>query len=82
VTTEDFADISTLGQAHDALRRQWPGRFASDAAWLAYHERAAGLYAHIARVDADHHHEALFWASQERESARCLADKISDRQEV
>jgi hypothetical protein len=82
VTGDDFAGVSTLQQAHEALRRQWPGRLASDAAWLAHHERAAGLYAHVARVDSDHHHEALFWAAQERESARRLVDKARDRQEV
>ncbi|HEX5117119.1 MAG TPA: AMED_5909 family protein [Pseudonocardiaceae bacterium] len=59
----------TLRQAHELLTLHWPGLNASVAARAAYHERAASLYEHVARVDPDHHHEALFWANEERHAA-------------
>jgi hypothetical protein len=58
-----------LRQAHELLTPQWPGQNASVAAQVAYHEGAARLYEHVARVDPDHHHEALFWANEERHAA-------------
>lgn len=69
----DVDGVRTLRQAHEVLNQRWPGRDASTAAWRAHHEFAATLYAHVAEVDPDHHHEALFWAGQEQEAARDLA---------
>ena len=66
------SEVRTLRQAHESLTRLWPGRDASAAAWVAYHERAARLYEQVARVDADHHHEALYWAGYERDVAEAL----------
>lgn len=62
----------TLRQAHELLARKWPGVDAPVAAQLAHHERAMRLYEQVARVDADHHHEALYWAGYERELVREL----------
>jgi hypothetical protein len=62
----------TLRQAQESLSRRWPGRDASVAAQVAYHERAAALYEHVARVDPGHHHEALYWAGFEREQVEAL----------
>ena len=41
----------TLIQAHEALVRIRPKRDASLAAWLAYHEQSATLYAELADID-------------------------------
>jgi hypothetical protein len=74
----DESAVLTLRQAEELLIREWPGLSATGVAWLAYHQRAAELYAHIADVDRDHHHEALFLAAQERESARALTERAGD----
>lgn len=79
MTGRPLDDVGTLQEAHEVVRRDWPGRGASAEDWLAHHERAAAVYAHVADVDAGHHHEAVFWASQERQAVRELA---GDRQEV
>jgi hypothetical protein len=48
---------TTLMQAREELAGVRPGRDASLAAWLAYYQRAAALYAEFAEID--HHHECL-----------------------
>ena len=45
--------------------------------WLAYRQRSAALYADIAEIDRGHHHEALYWAERERESANEIKAQIS-----
>jgi hypothetical protein len=59
----------TLGEAHEAMGRCRPAPGAPLDAWLAYHRRGRALYAEIADVDRFHHHEALYWAERERQSA-------------
>ncbi len=65
--------VVTLRAAREQINREWPGRHAPVAAWRAYYQRAARLYAQVAEVDTGHHHEALYWAGQARESLRALA---------
>lgn len=74
----DLSAVLTLRQAEELLIREWPGRNATGAAWLAYHQRAAELYARVADVDPDHHHEALYLAAQEEQSARALIERAGD----
>ncbi|MGQ0718515.1 MAG: AMED_5909 family protein [Pseudonocardiales bacterium] len=66
----------TLMQAHEELVRIRPRRDASLAAWLAYYQRSAALYAELAEIDRGHHHECLYWAERERESAEEVAAQI------
>jgi hypothetical protein len=66
----------TLMQAHEELVRIRPDQDASLAAWLAYHQKSAALYAELAEIDRGHHHECLYWADRERASAEELADRI------
>ncbi|HEX5114070.1 MAG TPA: AMED_5909 family protein [Pseudonocardiaceae bacterium] len=66
VTPARPAPVITLQAAHELLHREWPGDRPPVSQALAYHSRAAALYAHVAETDPDHHHEALFWAQQER----------------
>lgn len=63
-------------QAHEELVRIRPSRDASLAAWLAYYQRSAALYAELAEIDRGHHHECLYWAERERESADEVAAQI------
>lgn len=63
----------TLRAAREQLHREWPGRHATNAAWLAYHQRAAALYRTVAETDQAHHHEALYFAQYERAEAELLA---------
>lgn len=65
--------VQTLQDAHEAIARQWPGRHASATTFHAYHEWSARLYEQVSRTDTDHHHEALYWAQQERETAEGFA---------
>jgi len=39
---------------------------------LDYHQPAAALYDAVAETDREHHHEALYWAHQERAAARLV----------
>lgn len=61
----------TLMQAHDALVRIRPKKDAPQAAWLAYYQRSAALYAELAEINRGHHHECLYWAeTRTRKSQR------------
>lgn len=71
----------TLRQAHELLTPQWPGVDAPIAAQVAYHDRAVRLYQHVARVDPDHHHEALYWAGYERNQVEQLRASIGAPQD-
>jgi hypothetical protein len=68
---------NTLAAAHETLHRYWPGGHRPLSTLLAYHEAAAALYGKVAEIDSAHHHEALFWVQQERETAQALADQIA-----
>lgn len=61
---------ATLQQAHDLLRRVRPrDACVSAERWQAYHDEAARLYAAVAKIDTDHHFEALTFASAAKEDA-------------
>lgn len=64
--------VRTLTAAHELLHREWPGNRCPVSVTLAYHRRAAALYAQVATTDPDHHHEALCWAQQERAEVTTL----------
>lgn len=68
-------DRLTLPVAHELLNRDWPGIDAPASVWVAHYQRAAEVYRRVAEVDVAHHHEALFWAAEARESARRIAGK-------
>jgi hypothetical protein len=70
----------TLAEAHEAVAAIRPPRTASLPEWLAYHQRAAALYAEIAEIDRGHHHEALFMAERERQRAKEIKTEISSQQ--
>jgi len=68
-------DVRTLQGAHEALTHMWPGRDASMAAWLAYHQQAAALYRAVAEVDQAHHHEALCFAQFAIDAAQSITNE-------
>jgi hypothetical protein len=68
--------VRTLQDAHEQIAREWPGRHASAETFRAYYSRAAVLYEQVAATDPDHHHEALYWAQQERETAQELSAQL------
>jgi hypothetical protein len=67
----------TLTGAHNLLARIRPKSTASLEQWMAYYQRSSALYAEIAEIDRGHHHEALYWAERERESANEIKAQIS-----
>jgi hypothetical protein len=84
MTTANDANESTppqppraLTDAHNLLARIRPKSTASLEQWMAYYQRSSALYAEIAEIDRGHHHEALYWAERERESANEIKAQIS-----
>ncbi|MGH3782842.1 MAG: AMED_5909 family protein [Pseudonocardiaceae bacterium] len=67
----------TLAEAHEAVAAIRPSRTAPLTEWLAYHQQSAALYAEVAEIDRGHHHETLFMAERERQSAKEIKTKIS-----
>lgn len=67
----------TLQEAHDELRRTRPRAEVSSNEWLAFHRQAERLYQRIAKVDRDHHHEALYFAGAAKASADLLAEQMA-----
>ena len=71
----------TLAEAHEVLARVRPGRLAPLAAWLAYYQRSAALYAESAEIDRGHHHESLYWADQQRDRVKEIKAQIRTSEE-
>ncbi len=73
--------VTTLAEAHEALLRCRPPYDAEPHVWAAFHRRSAEVYAHIAKVDGRHRHEAGYWAAAEMRRARDLEDNPPPRRE-
>jgi hypothetical protein len=67
----------TLAETHEVLASIRPNRNAPPLDWLTYYQRSAAWYAEVAEIDRGHHHEALFMAERERQSAKEIKDRIS-----
>lgn len=59
--------VTTLKDAHEALGRLFPAVDAAQDVWRDFYLRSAEVYRRVAEVDRGHHHEALYWATRERE---------------
>ena len=77
MTAQSGSSPATLMQAHELLSRMRPSSGASAVTWLKYYRRSAAVYAEIAEVDRGHHHEAMYWASRERNKANKIAAEIA-----
>ena len=78
--TSKLVEPRTLAEAHEVLAGVRPHWRAPLSEWLAYHQRAAAVYAEVAEIDRGHHHEALFTAEQERQCAKGIKTQISAEQ--
>ena len=67
----------TLAETHEVLASIRPNRNAPPLDWLTYYQRSAAWYTEVAEIDRGHHHEALFMAERERQSAKEIKDRIS-----
>jgi hypothetical protein len=56
----------TLREAHTFVSRIRPAPGADTTAWRVFHQQSARVYEHVADVDRDHHHEAMYWFSYEQ----------------
>jgi hypothetical protein len=68
---------ATLREAHEVMCRCRPAPDAPLDAWLAYRRRGHALYTEVADADRFHHHEALYWASREGESAAEIEARLA-----
>jgi hypothetical protein len=73
----DQDTVLSLQAAHGLVIRAWPGPTPRVAVAVAYFEHAAALYDQVARTDPDHHHEALFWANEQRKEAEHLRQQAA-----
>lgn len=69
----------TLMQAHELLSRMRPSSSASADLWLKYYRRSAAVYAEVAEIDRGHHHEAMYWATRERDKANKLQAQVTKK---
>jgi hypothetical protein len=81
-STAEPDEPRTLAEAHGVLAGVRPARTAPLTEWLAYHQRAAAVYAEVAEIDRGHHHEALFMTEQERQCIREVKAQISAQRSV
>lgn len=64
--------VTTLSEAHDVLSKLMPNPKSKPQVLKDYYLRSAAVYARIAEIDRTHHHEALYWASREREKGEAI----------
>lgn len=53
-----------------------PAHDADPLVWVTFHRRAAKAYAHAAKVDLGHRHEANHWAGSEIRHAREIEHRL------
>ncbi|MGW5053146.1 AMED_5909 family protein [Actinokineospora sp. NPDC004072] len=67
-------EVRTLADAHRALEGLQPRSDAPAKAWEAWYREASRVYAAVAELDKNHHHEALsYWSNRTRQ----IADEIA-----
>ncbi|WP_158852332.1 AMED_5909 family protein [Saccharothrix deserti] len=69
--------VTTLKDAHDALVKVMPAPDAEPAAKRDFYLRSAEVYGRVAEIDRGHHHEALYWATREREKGEEIARALA-----
>ncbi|PWW62135.1 AMED_5909 family protein [Actinokineospora spheciospongiae] len=68
--------IRTLQQAHAYLGPRRPVESAPALERVAFFRESARIYAAVAEIDRFHHHEALYWATREREHAQAAQAQL------
>ncbi len=69
----------TLREAHELLGPNRPADSALLEVRLSFFRESARIYAEVAETDRGHHHEALYWATREREHAEEVERQIARR---
>ena len=64
--------VRTLAEAHDALVALRPFPEADRSVWIAYYQRSAAVYRHVAEADPAHKEHATYWAERERSNTERL----------
>ncbi|MCP2248617.1 AMED_5909 family protein [Lentzea aerocolonigenes] len=64
--------VRTLSEAHDVLSKLLPHPKSKPGVLKDYYLRSAAIYARVAETDRSHHHEALYWATREREKGEAI----------
>lgn len=73
---KQLATPKTLSGAHAQMAKERPKADAPLVDWLRFYRRSAAVYAEVAEIDRGHHHEAMYWATRERERANDVQDRI------
>lgn len=69
-------DARTLREAHNKLGALMPPPGAALKVQRDFHLASAKAYARVAEVDRDHHHEATYWATRERQKAEEITQRM------
>jgi hypothetical protein len=72
-------EARTLMEAHDVVGKLMPPPNSAPKVMRDFYVRSAAVYARIAEVDRAHHHEALYWATREREKAEAIDKELSSK---
>ena len=67
----------TLAEAHEILTHARPPHDAEPLVWIKFHRHAAEVYAHAAKADLNHRHEANHWAGSEIRHAREIEHRLN-----
>ncbi|MFC4853645.1 AMED_5909 family protein [Actinophytocola glycyrrhizae] len=67
---------SSLFEAREVLSQQRPSRDAGPAEWIRFHRHSADVYAHTAKVDERHRHEATQYVGIEIRRAREIEHRL------
>lgn len=70
-------EARTLMEAHDVVGKLMPAPNSAPKVMRDFYVRSAAVYARIAEVDRAHHHEALYWATREREKAEAIDRELN-----
>lgn len=63
----NLGSIRTLREANEVLGKGMPVPGASALSRVTFHRRAERIYRDVAMTDRHHHHEAMAWASIEKD---------------
>ncbi|MBP2340688.1 hypothetical protein JOF41_006866 [Saccharothrix coeruleofusca] len=66
-------EVTTLKDAHEVLGKLMPAPTAPRSLWRVFYLRSAEVYRQVAEIDRGHHHEALYWATREREKGEAIS---------
>lgn len=78
----NLRSVRTLREANDVLGHAMPGSGSSASVRVAFHRRAERMYREVAMTDRHHHHEAMAWASIEKDRAEKAEKELREEKRV